>query len=185
MPTTQLPASSQKLILDIARTSIKAKMDRSISVSFDIDDPVLLSYCGVFISLYKRGQLRGCIGTITSDQPLYKLVTEMAVAAATRDPRFPPVRADEIGDLEIELSVLTPLEPVVDITEIEIGRHGLYITQGQQSGLLLPQVAVTHHLDRLSFLAQTCLKADLPTDAWQSEQTQIYRFSAEVFGEQE
>merc|ERR1711964_55411 len=97
-----LPASSQKLILDIARTSIKAEVDRSISVSFDIDDPVLLSYCGVFISLYKRGQLRGCIGTITSDQPLYKLVTEMAVAAATRDPRFPPVRADEIGDLEIE-----------------------------------------------------------------------------------
>ncbi|MDP6595959.1 MAG: AmmeMemoRadiSam system protein A [Candidatus Poribacteria bacterium] len=185
MPTTQLSTSSQKLILDIARTSIKAEMDRSISVSFDIDDPVLMSCCGLFVSLYEQGQLRGCIGTITSDQPLYKLVTEMAVAAATRDPRFPPVRADEIGDLEIELSVLTPLELVVDITEIEIGRHGLYITQDQQNGLLLPQVAVTHRLDRLSFLAQTCLKADLPADAWQSEQTQIYRFSAEVFSEQE
>ena len=183
MTTTELSTSSQKLILDIARTSIKAEMDRSTSVSFDIDDPVLLSCCGVFISLYKQGQLRGCIGRITSDQPLYKLVTEMAVAAAIRDPRFPPVRADEIGDLEIELSVLAPLEPVVDIDEIEIGRHGLYITQGKQSGLLLPQVAVTYHLNRLSFLAQTCLKADLPADAWKSEQTKIYRFSAEVFSE--
>ncbi len=136
---------------------------------------------GAFVCIYKRGMLRGCIGSLQADEPLYKNVAEMARAAACHDPRFTPVRADEVTDLHLEISVLTPFEEVHDPEDIQVGKHGIFIRQGHRSGLLLPQVAAERDWDRITFLEETCRKAGLPRDAWKEEGTQIYAFSADVF----
>ena len=106
---------------------------------------------------------------------------EMAQAAAFQDPRFPPLAKNELIDLDIEISVLTPFRLIQDVKEIQVGQHGLYIEKGGYSGLLLPQVATEYHWDRRTFLEHTCLKAGLPGDAWQDKKTKIYVFSAEIF----
>jgi AmmeMemoRadiSam system protein A len=106
---------------------------------------------------------------------------EMAQAAAFEDPRFPPLTQKELADLEIEISVLTPFRQVRDVTEIEVGKHGLFLERGGRSGLLLPQVATEYRWDRQTFLEHTCLKAGLPREAWQDPETRIYVFSAEIF----
>ncbi|GAU09589.1 AmmeMemoRadiSam system protein A [Desulfoplanes formicivorans] len=136
---------------------------------------------GAFVTLTRNGQLRGCIGHIVAQDPLYRTVAGMARAAAFGDPRFPPVSLEEFGDLEVEISILSPLERVKDLTAIIPGVHGLYVRQGQRSGLLLPQVAVEWSWDRETFLAQTCHKAGLPPDAWKDDATEVYWFQAEVF----
>ncbi|MCK4298893.1 MAG: TIGR00296 family protein, partial [Planctomycetes bacterium] len=128
---------------------------------------------------------RGCIGRIVGDMPLYKTIIEYAVHAALRDPRFPPVTRSELPDLHIEISVMTPLERVTDVSDIQVGRDGLLIKVGYNQGLLLPQVAAEYGWDRDTFLAHTCRKAGLPLDAWKSPPAEIYRFSAQVFGEKE
>ncbi|RKX68713.1 hypothetical protein DRP53_10165 [candidate division WOR-3 bacterium] len=136
---------------------------------------------GAFVTIKKDGQLRGCIGYLLGVKPLYQTVIEVAQSAAMRDPRFPPLTPEELDEIEIEISVLTEPVPVKDIGEIKIGRDGIIIRRGPNQGLLLPQVAIENDWDLYEFLAHTCLKAGLPTDAWQKEGTQIYRFSAEVF----
>jgi AmmeMemoRadiSam system protein A len=136
---------------------------------------------GVFVTLKKKGSLRGCIGYIRGAIPLYEAVRAMAIESAFHDPRFEPVSKDEWKDIEIEISVLSPLKEIKDIEEIEVGKHGLYIEKGFHSGLLLPQVAVENNWDRDTFLEYTCWKAGLPKDAWKSEDTKISIFSAEVF----
>jgi len=138
---------------------------------------------GAFVSLHKRGQLRGCIGTFDTTQPVVQQVEEMAEAAATRDPRFRPVVESELGDLDIEISVLTPPRPIEDPEEILVGTHGLVISQGFRRGVLLPQVATEYGWDRETFLRHTCRKAGLSDDAWKDPQTTIQVFTAEVFGE--
>jgi AmmeMemoRadiSam system protein A len=105
----------------------------------------------------------------------------MAQAAAFKDPRFSPVTVDEFDDLDIEISVLTPLSKIDNVYDIEVGRHGIYLRQGMRSGLLLPQVATENHWDRLTFLQYTCRKAGLPSNAWQDKGTEIYTFSADIF----
>jgi AmmeMemoRadiSam system protein B/AmmeMemoRadiSam system protein A len=136
---------------------------------------------GIFVTINKHSNLRGCIGRIIGDQPLYVSCQQMARAAALEDPRFPPVTEDELSDLEIEISILTPMKRVSKEDEIMIGRDGLYIRKGMFSGLLLPQVAAEYGWTVDEFLAQTCHKAGLSTDALKSKDTEIYRFSAEVF----
>ena len=143
--------------------------------------PSLMEKRGAFVTLKKHGQLRGCIGHIKGSKPLYKTVGEMAVAAAFNDPRFNPVTEAELSDLEIEVSVLTPLKRIKDLEEIEVGKHGILMKKGFYSGLLLPQVATEYGWDRKTFLEHTCLKAGLSTDAWKDKDTMIYIFSAEVF----
>lgn len=138
---------------------------------------------GAFVTLHKRGQLRGCIGSFDTTRPVASQVQEMAVAASTRDPRFSPVSRDEVDDLDIEISVLTPPLKIEDPQEIEVGQHGLIISRGFRRGVLLPQVASEHGWDRETFLAHTCQKAGLPPDAWRDPQTTIEVFAAEVFGE--
>jgi len=135
---------------------------------------------GAFVTLHEHGELRGCIGHVEDDAPLGRTVARCAIAAATEDPRFPPVTASELNDLDIELSLLGPLEPVGSIDEIEIGRHGLVAEMGWQRGLLLPQVATERQWDRTTFVEQTCRKAGLPRDAWLHGAT-LYKFEAEVF----
>ena len=143
--------------------------------------PALLEPRGVFVTLRKHGDLRGCIGHVQTSAPLYKTVQECAVASALADPRFPPVTPDETPSLQMEVSVLSiPAEIAPD--QIVIGEHGLIITLGWRRGLLLPQVPVTWQWDREQFLEETCLKAGLPPDAWK-QGARIEAFTAEVFEE--
>lgn len=135
-----------------------------------------------FVTIKKQSELRGCIGYILPFKPLYQAVREMAVEATLHDPRFHPVTQDELSDLKIEISVLSELQSVHSIDEIQVGRDGLYIKHGAQSGLLLPQVAAEEGWDRLEFLEQTCFKAGLPKDAW--KEAEIYKFQAEIFGDE-
>ena len=138
---------------------------------------------GAFTSLYLRGELRGCVGYVLPVSPVYRAVADTARAAAFEDTRFHPVTLPEAPHLEIELSILSPPQPI-SAEAIEIGRHGLLISMAGRRGLLLPQVPTEHHWDRTTFLEQTCRKAGLPLDAWQKGAT-IEAFTAEVFGDKD
>jgi AmmeMemoRadiSam system protein A len=137
--------------------------------------------CGAFVTLYKEGRLRGCIGHIGALRPLWATVRECVKAAALDDPRFDPVTPAELPSLRIEISILSPLVDVAP-QQVEVGRHGLLISRGAQRGLLLPQVAVEWNWDRGQFLEETCLKAGLPADAWQHG-AKIQAFTAQVLKE--
>jgi AmmeMemoRadiSam system protein A len=137
---------------------------------------------GVFVTLHIRGELRGCIGTTEGDEALGDAIVRCAASAALQDPRFPAVRADELDDIQVELSLLSPLTPI-QADEIEIGRHGLTISDESHRGLLLPQVAVEHHLSREQFLGETCRKAGLTPEAWKWPTTRIEGFTCEVFSD--
>jgi AmmeMemoRadiSam system protein A len=147
-------------------------------------DEVFAEKRGVFVTLTLRGRLRGCIGTVEAFEPLGESIARCAAGAALHDPRFTPVRADELHELRIELSVLSPPEPILP-ADIEIGKHGLLISRGSRRGLLLPQVAGEHKFSREQFLEATCRKAGLDAKAWQEPQTQISGFFCEVFSEEE
>jgi AmmeMemoRadiSam system protein A len=169
------------LMLRLARDAIAAWVERRPP----LDVPhinALAAPGGAFVSLHARGELRGCIGHIEADEPLGAVIARCAVAACSDDPRFPPVSSAELSDLRIELSLLGPLEPIAGPGEIEIGRHGLVVERGWHRGLLLPQVAIEWQWDAETFLAQTCHKAGLPTNAWR-EGVRMWRFEAEIFGE--
>ena len=137
---------------------------------------------GAFVTLHKHGELRGCIGHIESDQRLGVVVPRCAVAAASTDPRFPPVSLAEVGELDIEISLLGLLEPIAGPADIIVGRHGLVVEREWHRGLLLPQVATEWEWDAETFLGQTCHKAGLPQDAWK-RLAKMWRFEAEVFSE--
>jgi AmmeMemoRadiSam system protein A len=139
---------------------------------------------GAFVTLKRRGHLRGCLGTLQCQRGLVEEVERCAADAASEDPRFPPVSSDELPELSIEVSVLGPLEPIdpANPDAFQIGRHGLVVEQGLQRGLLLPQVATEWGWTTDQFLRQTCVKAGLPEEAWRRD-ARVYRFAAEVFGE--
>lgn len=141
-----------------------------------------MRHAGAFVTLHAGGELRGCIGYPGSQKPLDEVIAQCAVASATEDPRFPPVHFSELDGLTVEISVLTPIEPVGDVADIEVGRDGLVVEQGFRRGLLLPQVALEHEWDRETFLNHTCMKAGLKAGAWRAG-AQVSRFRAEVFGE--
>jgi AmmeMemoRadiSam system protein A len=138
---------------------------------------------GAFVSLHKAGQLRGCIGYVEGIKPLWQAVRDLAVEASAHDPRFAPVRPREVEEIDVEVSVLGPLERIKGPDDVEIGTHGLLIRSHGRSGLLLPQVATEHVWDAAKFLEQTCWKAGVPLDEWQSPSAELHRFGAEVFGE--
>lgn len=138
---------------------------------------------GVFVSLHKLGELRGCIGYVTGTTTILHAVIENSVNASAKDIRFPPVTEDELDMVDIEISVMTPMEEVDDIETIEVGRDGLVIERGFHKGLLLPQVAPEWGWDKYEFLENACRKAGLPTDAYEKKDVKIYRFQALVFGE--
>ncbi len=177
-----LSVEQRARLLEVARQSINALVAGDEPPDIHADDPALRRVQGAFVTLKEHGELRGCIGHIEGVLPLIETVAQMAEAAALQDPRFPPVQAREIGDLEIEISVMSPLIEVGDVGEIEIGRDGLVISKGYHRGLLLPQVPVEWGWDRDEFLCHTCTKAGLPEDAWRGD-VLIERFEAEVFGE--
>ncbi len=178
-----LNTADQQLLLQVARDSIEAHLKDKAATPVKTSSPVLSEYRGAFVSLHRRGQLRGCIGYLDAVKPLLQTVREMAAAAAFHDPRFAPLQAGELADLEIEISVLSPMRVIASTDEIEVGKHGLYIVRGLNRGLLLPQVATQYNWSRLAFLEQTCCKAGLPPDAWKDSGTIIYVFTADVFAE--
>lgn len=171
----------RSLLLRLAHDSILSALDRR-ELPLDPPTPHLAQPRGVFCSLHAHGQLRGCVGYVQASNSAYRAVAETARAAAFEDNRFRPVTVEEVPSLEIELSILSPPRPVAP-DAVEVGRHGLLISMEGFRGLLLPQVPVEHHWDRVTFLEQTCRKAGLPLDAWQRGAT-IEAFTAEVFGDE-
>jgi AmmeMemoRadiSam system protein A len=168
------------LLLRLAHDAIVSKLERR-EIPLDPPTDHLAEPRGAFTSLYLRGELRGCVGYVLPVSPVYRAVADTARAAAFEDTRFYPVTLPEARDLEIELSILSPPQPISP-EAIEIGRHGLLISMAGHRGLLLPQVPAEHHWDRATFLEQTCRKAGLPLDAWKNGAT-IEAFTAEIFGE--
>lgn len=178
-----LSAADQRLLFQIARDSIVSCLQRQAAQLPEDLPPAFQEPRGVFVTLHRRGRLRGCIGYLEAVKPLARAVQEMALAAAFQDPRFPPVTAEELAELELEISLLTPMRQVTRVEEIEVGKHGLFIERGPSRGLLLPQVATECRWDRTTFLEQTCYKAGLPPNAWKELGTRISVFSAEIFKE--
>ncbi len=178
----ELDETEKSSLLKLARAALEEHVQHGKTPDFKPQSPILESKCGAFVTLHKGGDLRGCIGYIEAFKPLYQTIIEMAQAASTRDSRFDPVTPDELADIDIELSVLSPLEKLEDFSKIVIGRHGLVIRQGFYSGLLLPQVAVEWNMDAVTFLEETCRKAGLPREAYKNG-ADVYYFSAQVFGE--
>jgi AmmeMemoRadiSam system protein A len=172
-------------LLGLARDTIYAKLHNRVSKGFEPGSERLQKPCGAFVTLHKGGGLRGCIGLVQATKPLYESVREMAIAAAFDDPRFPPLSRGEFDDIDIEISVMSPLRRIQSVSEIEVGKHGILMKQGYRQGLLLPQVATEQGWDLGTFLEHTCLKAGMPGNCWQSRETEIYIFSAEVFGEKD
>ena len=173
-------AADRRLLLRIARDAIVAHLSGGVVSAVD-EGELAARRGGAFVTLHANHELRGCIGHIEDAEPLTRVVSRCAVSACSADPRFPAVAPAELPGLEIELSLLGPLEPFTSPDEIEIGRHGLVVEKGWHRGLLLPQVAIEWRWDRLKFLAETCRKAGLPHDAWKHGAT-VWRFEAEVFG---
>jgi AmmeMemoRadiSam system protein B/AmmeMemoRadiSam system protein A len=176
-----LNEEEKKTLHHIAKTVIESKARGKPIPEIKVDSPILKENRGAFVTIHKKGQLRGCIGYIEGRGPLHKTIEEMAEAAAFRDPRFSPVKEKELPELDLEISVLTPLKRINDVNEIQVGTHGIYIKKGWYSGLLLPQVATEYRWDRQTFLEHTCQKAGLPSNAWKEEDTEIYIFSADIF----
>ena len=175
----------RKQLLSLARTSIECAFDGCFDVPEEaIYDEPLRQPAGAFVTLRtKAGDLRGCIGSIYAREALYRAVHSSALSAAFRDPRFRPVRREELAELHIEISVMGPIERMTNFDDIVVGRDGLIVTRGRYAGLLLPQVASEYGWDRDTFLDQTCVKAGLGRGDWRHPETVVEKFSAEVFGE--
>ena len=181
-----LNAAEQKELIEAAWKSIRHEVcgdafqkNAPQSKQFDAES-VLQQPAGAFVTLYKKGALRGCLGVIVSDETLLETVSSIAGRAAISDPRFSPVTKVELGSVRIEISVLSPLKEISSVEEIKVGTHGLFIHAGMFRGLLLPQVAVAQHWNRTEFLEETCIKAGLPSDQWKHSETRIFIFSAEI-----
>lgn len=181
-PKFELTEQEKETLLQIARETLKTYLASGTVPDFEVPDK-LKELGAAFVTLEKSGRLRGCIGHTTAAEPLYKTVSTCAIQAGLADPRFPPVQKDELDGIHIEISVLTPMQEVESLDEIEVGRDGLMIFKGSNRGLLLPQVATDYGWDRTTFLEQTCQKAGLPPNAYKAPDAVIYKFQAVIFGE--
>jgi AmmeMemoRadiSam system protein B/AmmeMemoRadiSam system protein A len=179
-----LSAQDRRILMHIARSTIEAVVQGKEPPHVEVNSPSLLEDRGAFVTIKKEGNLRGCIGYIIGIKPLYQTVREVAEWAALRDPRFDPVRPEELPFLQLEISALSAPRRITDTHEIQVGVHGIIMRRSYRQGLLLPQVAAEYGWDRQTFLEQTCRKAGLPPNAWKDEETEIEIFSAEVFGEE-
>jgi AmmeMemoRadiSam system protein A len=175
----------KQILLRLARDTVEAVIDRKPLPRPGSDDSELNAPCGCFVTLKNRGRLRGCIGQFTSDKPLIELVAEMAKSSATGDPRFlaDPITSGELNDLDVEISVLSPLRLTDDPLSLRLGVDGIYIKKGRASGCFLPQVATETGWSKEDFLSYCCAhKAGLAADAWRDPETKVHLFTAEVFG---
>lgn len=179
-PEFSLSSEEKKELLRLARLSINQLIREEKVLNYETQNSNFLTKKGAFVTINKGSHLRGCIGYIEPVLPLYQTIIRASIFAACRDPRFPPVSVDELDNLEIEISVLSPLKKIHKPQLIEVGKHGLVISKGDKSGLLLPQVPVENHWSRETFLQQTCLKAGLSKNDWKAG-ADIYIFEAIIF----
>jgi AmmeMemoRadiSam system protein A len=179
---SSLPDREKQLLLGVARRVVTLAAERCEPLEDLPQDENLIRPAGAFVTLRRRGRLRGCIGQLASNLPLVSVVAQSARAAALEDPRFSPVRPSELAEIEIELSVLSPMEDI-EPEWIEAGKHGLMVSKDSQRGVLLPQVAKEFRWTAERLLEETCVKAGLRRDAWKDPTTRIQAFAAEAFSE--
>ncbi len=178
-----LTKEEKEYLLKIARQSIELAV-KGNQPPQPVDCPEnLLHPSGAFVTIHKFGDLRGCIGFVEAVKPLVETIIETAAHAAINDPRFLPLSDEDLEDIEIEISVLSSLKLIKDVNEIQVGEHGIFMEEGFNRGLLLPQVATEYSWDRETFLNQTARKARLPINAWKKNTTKIWIFTAEIFNE--
>ncbi|OHD77600.1 MAG: hypothetical protein A3J97_09945 [Spirochaetes bacterium RIFOXYC1_FULL_54_7] len=175
-------APDREILLALAREAIVSRLENRSPV-WPSHSSALNERRGAFVTIHKRGMLRGCIGRMVADTPLEKAVRDMAMAAAFEDPRFPPLGKSELESINLEISVLSPMEPCRP-DDIIPGIHGAYLTKGYRSGVFLPQVATEQGWDRDTFLEHLCYKASLPSGAYKDPDANLLRFTAVVFGDQ-
>ncbi|MGA8152770.1 MAG: AmmeMemoRadiSam system protein A [Terriglobales bacterium] len=176
----EFTTEERSLLLKLAHASIEAELIGQ-KISLEPPSPHLAEPRGAFTTIYIRGELRGCVGYVFPVYSVYRTVAETARSAAFEDARFPPINHEESVELEVSLSILSPTR-AIRAEELDIGKHGLLVSQHGQRGLLLPQVPVEHAWDRVTFLEQTCRKAGLPLDAWRHG-AKLEAFTAEIFGD--
>jgi AmmeMemoRadiSam system protein A len=180
-----IPHDSQKRLIYLARQTLVSFVLGTERLDEDIDDPCLSTTdFGAFVSLHKGQDLRGCVGTCFPKRTLYETVIEMTEAAASRDHRVLPISEDELPDIHIDISVLSPLGSVTDPLSLIVGKHGLHVARGENRGVLLPQVATQYGWDIKFFLSQACVKAGLAKDAWKWSGTELSSFTALVIEEE-
>ncbi len=177
-----LSEADRRAALQLARTAVvEAVSHRKLPEVFP-REAFFAERRGVFVTLQVRKRLQGCIGVIEADEPLGEAIIRCAASAAVEDSRFAPLKTDQLGELNIEISLLSPMEPIAP-ESIELGRHGLFVSLHAQRGLLLPQVAIEHRLTREQFLEETCRKAGLHREAWRDPEARLFGFTCEVFSE--
>lgn len=181
MSIDKLTVREKEELLRISREALECHVVRGIKLRPKPSQPTLVEPRAAFVGLHVGKHLRGCVGTFDASRPICETVVEMTQAAASHDQRFAPVTAAELPKIDIEISVLGQFETISDPSDIVIGRHGLVVSQGRRRGVLLPQVPVEFRWEVDEFLRQTCRKAGLPDDAWKHPDTQLQRFSAQVF----
>ncbi|MBM3316104.1 AmmeMemoRadiSam system protein A, partial [candidate division WOR-3 bacterium] len=181
----ELNEEEQQSLLRIARQTVEQYVREGTRPDVSPLTPKLSEKRGVFVTLKAQGMLRGCIGYIESPLPLYLAVQDRAVQSATCDQRFRPVRPGELADIDIEVTVLSPMRPVSSPDSVVVGRHGVVIQQGPYGAVFLPQVPVEQGWDRDTYLSELCRKAGLPADAWRSPAARLYVFTGQVFGERD
>ena len=177
-----IPRKARLRLLEVAREAIFQRLQRGSVPPFSVSEPELQTHAGAFVSLHLDGDLRGCIGSLYGERPLHEVVVEMACEAATNDPRFTVLSTRELAQTDIEVSVLTPFQPIRP-DDVEVGRHGLYVIRGPRRGVLLPQVPVQYGWTREQYLQHACKKAGLPEDAYKDPETRLLAFEAEVFSD--
>lgn len=185
-PEPELTSEDKQTLLRLARQTLRDYLGEGRLPAYHSDSPALQQRRASFVTLWSRssGELRGCRGEAYPRVPLIDSVVQMAIASATDDPRFPSVTAEEVADLRIEISALTPMKPIKP-EDVVVGRHGLRIVKGAISGLLLPEVPVRYGWNRQEYLRWICKKAGLPEDTWQAEDVRLYSFESDAWGEEE
>ncbi|HWR11677.1 MAG TPA: AmmeMemoRadiSam system protein A [Rectinemataceae bacterium] len=179
----ELSTEDRRALCAVAREAIEARLFHRTAAPARVKGVTMR--VGAFVTLRENGQLRGCIGRMRSETPLYETISEMALAAAFEDPRFDPVSRVEIEDIDIEITVLGPLRKIAKAEDLAVGRHGLYIFAKGRTGVLLPQVATEYGWNGFEFLDQVCFKAGLPPGTWKERETELFVFEGIVFGEKE
>lgn len=179
---SSLSEADRRAALQLARTAVVEAISHRKLPEVSPCEGVFAERRGVFVTLHVAKRLHGCIGVIEPSEPLGEGIVRCAASAALEDPRFAPMKPEQLGELSIEISLLSPLQPIAP-ESIEIGRHGLLVRLQAQRGLLLPQVAVEHRLTRQQFLEETCRKAGLPREAWRDPEARLFGFTCEVFSE--
>jgi AmmeMemoRadiSam system protein A len=181
-----LTLEEKKILLQTARSAIVSQFSGTkISEPDYSEHKILKTHAGAFVTLTIAKRLRGCIGYIISDQPLFDTICDAAVQASQHDPRFAPVTLNEVKNLSIEISVLSEPFPLSSYDEIEVGKHGLILEEKGRRGLLLPQVPIEHHMDKDQYLDAICHKTGFPTGYWREKQLKLSGFTATVFSEEE